>query len=48
LTCLALAFATFGYMQRSTAEAVDDLPRTPLTDCGKHNPVLGCLQLYDN
>ena len=33
VTCIALAFGTFGYMQRDVSAAVDDLPHTTPAGC---------------
>ena len=48
VTCIALAFGTFGYMQRDVSAAVDDLPHTPPAGCDnavKDHHVLDCLTL---
>jgi hypothetical protein len=51
VTCLALGFATFGYMQRGSAEAVEETTRAvgcqAPADPPKHNNVLGYLCLLD-
>jgi hypothetical protein len=47
VTCIALAFATFGYMQRSASDAAHEAPPAVECDQAKHDRVLGCLTLYD-
>jgi hypothetical protein len=50
VTCLVLGVGTFGYMQRTTSEAVSEAPRISNCDPDDTNfrgkKVLGCLTLY--
>jgi hypothetical protein len=48
VTCIALAFATFGYMQRNAFEAAHEAPPAVECDQAKHDRSLGCLTLFEN
>jgi len=46
VTCIALVFATFGYMQRNASEAASEAPPAVECDQAEHDRILGCLTLF--